>query len=70
MAARNAPADTVLRVAGIVSNADTAGHTFDIRRLRVDYSQAQLVGPDGRVLRTYAKPDPETHPAEALRDLG
>ena len=29
-----------------------------------------LVGPDGRVARTYAAPDAERHPAEALADLG
>jgi len=29
-----------------------------------------LIGPDGRVIKTYAKPDPETHPAELLADLG
>lgn len=29
-----------------------------------------LVGPDGRVVKTYAKPDPERHPAEVLADLG
>lgn len=28
-----------------------------------------LVGPDGKVARTYAEPDPDTHPAEALEDL-
>ena len=29
-----------------------------------------LVGPDGRVIRTYAAPDAETHPGEALEDMG
>jgi len=29
-----------------------------------------LIGPDGRVVRTYAQPDAGTHPAEALSDLG
>ena len=29
-----------------------------------------LIGPDGRVAKTYAKPDPATHPAEVLKDLG
>jgi peroxiredoxin len=29
-----------------------------------------LVGPDGRVVRTYASPDAETHPGEALSDMG
>lgn len=28
-----------------------------------------LVGPDGKVVRTYATPDAEGHPAEALADL-
>jgi len=28
-----------------------------------------LIGPDGRVVRTYGQPDPGTHPAEALADL-
>jgi peroxiredoxin len=28
-----------------------------------------LVGPDGRVVKTYATPDAEGHPAEALADL-
>jgi peroxiredoxin len=28
-----------------------------------------LVGPDGNVVRTYATPDAEGHPAEALADL-
>jgi peroxiredoxin len=28
-----------------------------------------LVGPDGKVVKTYATPDGETHPAEALADL-
>lgn len=29
-----------------------------------------LIGPDGKVLKTYAKPDPATHPSEVLADLG
>jgi peroxiredoxin Q/BCP len=29
-----------------------------------------LVGPDGRVIRSYAAPDAETHPGDALADLG
>ena len=29
-----------------------------------------LVGPDGTVVKTYAKPDPESHPADVLADLG
>lgn len=29
-----------------------------------------LIGADGRVVKTYAKPDPETHPADVLKDLG
>lgn len=29
-----------------------------------------LVGPDGKVLKAYAAPDPEAHPAEALAELG
>lgn len=29
-----------------------------------------LVGPDGKVVRTYASPDAAGHPAEALADLG
>lgn len=29
-----------------------------------------LIDPDGKVVRTYATPDPETHPAEALAELG
>jgi len=29
-----------------------------------------LVGPDGTVARIYESPDPETHPAEVLADLG
>ena len=29
-----------------------------------------LVGPDGKVAKTYASPDGEAHPAEALADLG
>lgn len=28
-----------------------------------------LVGPDGRVVKTYMKPDPEAHPADVLADL-
>ncbi len=28
-----------------------------------------LIGPDGKVVKTYAKPDPERHPAEILMDL-
>ena len=28
-----------------------------------------LLGPDGNVVRTYATPDAEGHPAEALADL-
>jgi peroxiredoxin Q/BCP len=29
-----------------------------------------LIGPDGKVAKVYPKPDPETHPTEALLDLG
>ena len=29
-----------------------------------------LVGPDGKVVKTYATPDAEAHPGEALADLG
>jgi len=29
-----------------------------------------LVGPDGKVVKTYATPDAERHPAEALADSG
>jgi peroxiredoxin len=29
-----------------------------------------LVGPDGKVVKTYATPDAEAHPSEALADLG
>jgi len=29
-----------------------------------------LVGPDGRVVKTYATPDAAAHPAEVLADLG
>jgi peroxiredoxin len=29
-----------------------------------------LVGPDGRVVKVYAKPDAATHPDEVLADLG
>ena len=29
-----------------------------------------LIGPDGKVVKVYAKPDPATHPAEVLADLG
>ena len=29
-----------------------------------------LVGPDGKVIRTYPSPEGEAHPAEALADLG
>lgn len=29
-----------------------------------------LIGADGKVARVYGEPDPETHPAEALADLG
>jgi peroxiredoxin len=29
-----------------------------------------LVGPNGKVVRTYATPDAEGHPAEVLADLG
>jgi peroxiredoxin len=29
-----------------------------------------LVGPDGKVARTYETPDAEAHPGEALADLG
>ncbi len=28
-----------------------------------------LVGPDGKVVKTYATPDAEAHPGEALADL-
>lgn len=28
-----------------------------------------LIGPDGRVVRTYSAPDPEAHPSEALADI-
>lgn len=28
-----------------------------------------LIGPDGKVMKTYAKPDPEGHPSEVLSDL-
>lgn len=28
-----------------------------------------LIGPDGKVAKIYAKPDPAAHPAEALNDL-
>ncbi len=28
-----------------------------------------LIGPDGRVIKTYDAPDPERHPAEVLADL-
>ena len=28
-----------------------------------------LVGADGAVVKTYASPDPEAHPSEALADL-
>ena len=28
-----------------------------------------LVGPDGKIVRTYAKPDPATHPLNVLMDL-
>ncbi len=28
-----------------------------------------LIGPDGKVVKTYAKPDPERHPLEVLMDL-
>ena len=28
-----------------------------------------LIGPDGKVVKTYATPDAEGHPAEALADL-
>lgn len=29
-----------------------------------------LIGPDGKVVKTYAGPDAEGHPAEVLADLG
>lgn len=29
-----------------------------------------LIGPDGRVVKVYPKPDAEQHPEEVLRDLG
>ena len=29
-----------------------------------------LIGPDGRVIKSYDAPDPERHPAEVLADLG
>lgn len=29
-----------------------------------------LVGPDGKVVRTYATPEAAAHPAEVLADLG
>jgi len=29
-----------------------------------------LVGPDGKVMKTYATPDAAEHPAEVLADLG
>ena len=29
-----------------------------------------LIGPDGKVVKTYASPDPDTHAAEVLKDLG
>jgi len=28
-----------------------------------------LIGPDGKVVKTYASPDPGTHPAEVISDL-
>ncbi|MBT3767205.1 MAG: redoxin domain-containing protein [Rhodospirillaceae bacterium] len=28
-----------------------------------------LIGPDGKVVKTYTKPDPEQHPDEVLEDL-
>jgi len=28
-----------------------------------------LIGPDGKVIKTYEKPDPEMHPGEVLGDL-
>ncbi len=28
-----------------------------------------LIGPNGRVVKTYAKPDPATHPADVLNDV-
>ena len=28
-----------------------------------------LIGPDGRVIKTYEAPDPDTHAAEVLADL-
>jgi peroxiredoxin len=29
-----------------------------------------LVGPDGKVIKTYPNPDPKTHADEVLADLG
>jgi peroxiredoxin Q/BCP len=29
-----------------------------------------LIGPDGTVVQIYAKPDPESHPADVLADVG
>lgn len=29
-----------------------------------------LIGADGRVIKTWTKPDPENHPSEILGDLG
>lgn len=29
-----------------------------------------LIGPDGKVIKTYPQPDAATHPAEVLADLG
>jgi peroxiredoxin len=29
-----------------------------------------LIGPDGKVVRVYEKPDAEAHPADVLADLG
>lgn len=28
-----------------------------------------LIGPHGKVVKTYAKPDPATHPADVLNDV-
>jgi peroxiredoxin len=28
-----------------------------------------LIGPDGKVVKTYSKPDPGLHPSEVLKDL-
>jgi peroxiredoxin Q/BCP len=49
-----------------VAMAYGAAESFDQERAT---RLSVLIGPDGKVVKVYAKPDPDTHPAEVLRDL-